>query len=84
MLIVPIQNETTSPHFSPGSRELAKDLCSQAQFWSEKHSHSYGLSEAQACGHEDEPEPRQDKGGNGASTFHPVVMLNIFIGINLF
>ncbi|MGD8933548.1 MAG: hypothetical protein PVF35_02115, partial [Gammaproteobacteria bacterium] len=50
-----------SPHFSPGSRELTKDSCSQAPFWSEKHSHSYGLSEEQACGHEDEPEPRQDK-----------------------
>ena len=37
-------------HFSSGSRE-------QAPLWSEKHSHSYGLSKEQTYGHEDSPEP---------------------------
>jgi hypothetical protein len=58
-------------------RELAKNSCSQAPFWSETHSHSYGLSAEQACEHEDEPEPRLDKGGNSVSSLHTVIMLNI-------
>jgi hypothetical protein len=41
-----------NPHFSPGSRKQAQDSCSKAPLWSEKHSHSYGLSEEQAYGHE--------------------------------
>jgi hypothetical protein len=47
----------SNPHFSPGSREQAQDSCSEAPRWSEKRSHSYGLSEEQAYGHEDQPEP---------------------------
>jgi len=31
--------------------------CSKAPLWSEKRSNGYGLSEEQAYGHEDEPEP---------------------------
>ncbi len=46
-----------SPHFSPGSRKQAQDSCAYAPLWSEKRSHSYGLSEEQAYGHEDQPEP---------------------------
>jgi len=49
--------QTPSPHFSQGSREQAKDSCSKAPLWSEKRSNSYGLSEEQAYGHEDQPEP---------------------------
>ncbi|MGB5604525.1 MAG: hypothetical protein WBO14_19035, partial [Gammaproteobacteria bacterium] len=45
------------PHFSPGSWEQAQDSCSKAPLWSEKRSDSYGLSEEQAYGHEDQPEP---------------------------
>ena len=41
-----------NPHFSPGSRKQAQDSCSKAPLWSEKHSHSYGLSDEQAYGHE--------------------------------
>jgi malate dehydrogenase (oxaloacetate-decarboxylating)(NADP+) len=48
-----IEVNATSPHFSPGSREQAQDSCSSAPLWSEKRSHSYGLSEEQAYGHED-------------------------------
>ncbi|MGB5457543.1 MAG: hypothetical protein WBO18_16450, partial [Gammaproteobacteria bacterium] len=48
---------TTSQHFSPGSREQAQDSCSKARLWSDKRSNSYGLSEKQACGHEDQSEP---------------------------
>ena len=47
----------SSLHFSSGSRKQAQDSCSKAPLWSEKRSHSYGLSEEQACGHEDQPEP---------------------------
>jgi len=47
----------SSPHFSPGSREQAQDSCLRAPFWSEKRSHSDGLSEEQAYGREDQPEP---------------------------
>jgi hypothetical protein len=46
-----------NPHFSPGSREQAQDSGSKALRWSEKRSNSYGLSEEQALGHEDQPEP---------------------------
>ena len=46
-----------NPHFSPGSREQAQDSCSKAPLWNEKRSHSYGLSEEQAYGNEDQPEP---------------------------
>jgi hypothetical protein len=46
-----------SPHFSLGSREQAQDSFPQAPLWSEKRSNSYGLSEEQACVHEDQPEP---------------------------
>jgi len=46
-----------SPHFSPGSREQAQDSYSKAPLWSEKRSNSYGLSEEQAYGYEDQPEP---------------------------
>ncbi|MBT8126908.1 MAG: hypothetical protein HKP12_06065 [Gammaproteobacteria bacterium] len=42
----------SSPHFSPGSREQAQE----APPWSEKRSISYGLSEEQAYGHEDQSE----------------------------
>ena len=52
---LPLQSRST--HFSPGSREQAQDSCSLAPLWSEKPSHSYGLSEEQACEHEDQPEP---------------------------
>ncbi|MGB5455426.1 MAG: hypothetical protein WBO18_05560, partial [Gammaproteobacteria bacterium] len=51
------QTMQASPHFAPGSREPAQDSCSQAPLWSEKRSNSYGLSEEQAYGHEDQPEP---------------------------
>jgi hypothetical protein len=46
-----------SPHFSPGSRKQAQNSGSKAPLWSEKRSKSYGLSEEQAFGHEDQPEP---------------------------
>jgi hypothetical protein len=46
-----------SLHYSPGSREQAQHSCSKAPLWSEKRSHSYGLSEEQAYGREDQPEP---------------------------
>jgi len=46
-----------NPHFSPGSREQAQDSYSKAPLWSEKRSNSYGLSEEQAYGYEDQPEP---------------------------
>ena len=45
-----------NPHFSPGSREQAQDSYSKAPLWSEKRSNSYGLSEEQAYGYEDQPE----------------------------
>ncbi|MGB5516859.1 MAG: hypothetical protein WBO73_00115 [Gammaproteobacteria bacterium] len=51
------KTDDSSPHFSPGSREQAQDSCSYAPLWSEKRSNSYGLSEEQAYGHEDQPEP---------------------------
>jgi hypothetical protein len=38
---------------TPGTREQAQE----APLWSEKRSHSYGLSEEQDYGHEDQPEP---------------------------
>jgi len=47
----------SSPHFSPGSREQAQDPCSKAPLWNEKRSNSYGLSEEQVYGHEDQSEP---------------------------
>jgi hypothetical protein len=52
-----VYRRPSSPHFSPGSRAQAQDSCLQAPLWSEKRSNSYGLSEEQACGHEDQPEP---------------------------
>jgi hypothetical protein len=52
-----LTDQVTSPHFSPGSREQAQDSCSQAPLWSEKRSHSYGLSEEQAYAREARPEP---------------------------
>ena len=40
-------------HQDQGSRRWIR----VRKLWSEKRSHSYGLSEEQACGHEDQPEP---------------------------
>ena len=54
---VPWYLSVFSPHFSPGCREQVQDSCSKAPLWSEKRSDSYGLSEEQAYGREDQPEP---------------------------
>jgi hypothetical protein len=37
-----------SPHPSPASRMLVEDMCGWAPRWTEIHSRSYGLKEAQA------------------------------------
>ncbi len=46
-----------SPHFSPGSRELAQDWCGWTPLWKRKGSDDYlfGEEQGQAC--QDKPEP---------------------------
>jgi len=46
-----------NPDISPASRMMAQDRCVWAPGWTERHSRSYGLKEAQAQACLDKPGP---------------------------
>ncbi len=56
-LIVVEHRQEANPHFSPGSRMLAKRPGDWTPRWNETHSRRYGLSEAQVQAFEIEPGP---------------------------
>ena len=51
-----------NPHIAQVSRMMAPDRCDWMPGWTEDHSRSYGLKEAQVQSYMDKPGPRQESG----------------------
>ena len=55
--IVTVTDTSASLHIAPVSRAMTQDRCGCTPGWTESHSHSYGLKEAQVQAYLDKSAP---------------------------